>query len=148
MFVSAIKEHFKVRFGEWIVALALFGWGLVVITTPQLFQNSSIYVNMGRLAPQDLWGWSATIIGAIRLTFLTINGTWRRSAHLRAIGAGLSACVWAAIIGSYLTLDHRIPNIFTVGALLALDIYSLWFATADAKVSDVHSRGRHDNPKN
>jgi hypothetical protein len=92
---------------------------------------------MAELAAQEVWGWTAVLIGLLRMLFLFINGTWRRSAHLRATGSALSAIFWAAVFGSYLTLGNVIPNLATIGILLALDIYSLWFASEDAKRSDI-----------
>lgn len=146
--LAAIRDHFKERFAEWIIGTALTGWGLVVLFSPGVFETSSNFATMEGIASRSAWGFVALSIGLIRLAFLIINGTWQRSAHLRAIGAGLSACFWAAMLGSYLALDFLIPNIFTIGALLAADIFSLWFASADAKLSDLwHKDKRNDNLK-
>ena len=137
---AAIKEHFKNRFSEWIVGIALLVWGVIVTFNTDLFANTTVFYNMQRIAPQPVWGAAAIFIGAVRLVFLFINGSWRRSAHLRAAGSALSACLWAAIWGSYLNVDNVLPNLATIGALLALDFYSLWFAAEDAKHSDVFTR--------
>lgn len=134
-----MKEHLQSRFAEWTVGAALICWGLIVLSNPTLFATTSIYSAMTDIAPQTIWGYTAVLIGLLRITFLIINGTWRRSAHLRAIGSGLSACLWAALWSSYFALDNPVPNLATIGALLALDIYSVWFAAADAKHSDLRS---------
>ena len=83
---------------------------------------------------------AAFIVSGIRLTFLVINGTWRRSAHLRAAGSGMSALIWTAMWGSYLTLGAVLPILAILGILIALDIYSLWYAAEDAAYSDVRTK--------
>lgn len=139
-FMQAIRSHFKHRFAEWIVGIALLLWGTIVLFSAGLFESTDIFQNMQKLASQEFWGFVAMFVGGLRIVFLVINGTWRRSAHLRAIGSGLSACIWGAIWSSYATLDNVVPNLATIGALLALDIYSLWFAAADAKHSDLRTK--------
>lgn len=42
--------------------------------------------------------------------------------------------------GSYLSLGAVIPALATLGILIALDIYSLWYATEDAAYSDVRTK--------
>lgn len=137
-FIRAFKEHFRARFGEWVVGLGLFTWGLLVLAAPSsYFASAPMLSAMTNLLNQDQWGWLAVFIGGLRLTFLFINGSWRKSAHLRAIGSGLSACVWAAMAGSYLTLvGYVVANIALVITLLSADLYSLWFAAEDAGNSD------------
>jgi hypothetical protein len=138
--VNLIKQHFKDRHAEWIVGIALIFWGTIVLGNPDLFTQVGLYHKMVNLASQKVWGYCAVAIGTLRITFLIINGTWKRSAHLRALGSGLSACLWAAIWSSYFTLDNIVPNLATIGALLALDIYSVWSASAEAKHSDIRTK--------
>lgn len=139
---KALREHLKERFNEWAVGLGLLLWGAVTLTNPGYFNTSPAFTELLALASQPLWGYTAIILGMIRVVFLIINGTWRRSAHLRAVGSGLSAIFWASVFGSYLTIGQITPNLATVGALLALDMYSLWFAAEDAKYSDLITK--HD----
>jgi hypothetical protein len=143
--LKEMKAHFKVRFTEWAVAVSLFVWGLILYTDGgDAFAQNPLFNGMASIAPHTTWGVFAMCIGALRLLFLTINGTMRRSAHIRAIGSGLSAMMWGTILGSYfrqvLETQIFVPNLATVGALLVLDIYSLWFAAEDAKLADLRKR--------
>jgi len=139
-FISAARAHFKLRFAEWAVGLGLLAWGVSLACAPGLFESSYLFNGMLKLGSQTQWMWIAIIVATLRLTFLIINGTWRRSAHLRAIGSGLSALIWTAMWGSYLSLGAVIPALATLGILIALDIYSLWYATEDAAYSDVRTK--------
>jgi hypothetical protein len=154
---EAARHHLKLRFCEWIVGLGLLVWGAITLSRPGYFLTTPALANMTELASQNMWGWAAVSIGLLRMLFLFINGTWRRSAHLRATGSALSAIFWAAVFGSYLTLGNVIPNLATIGILLSLDMYSLWFASEDAKRSDIltnedgallkeFKRRTHDSP--
>lgn len=136
-YFQSAAQHFKERMSEWLIGFGLFAWGCIVISRPGYFETTPALANMINLAPQEVWGWAAGLIGLTRLVFLFINGTWRRSAHLRAIGSSLSATFWAAVLSSYTMLGAPIPNLATIGALLALDIAATWFAAEDAKRSDI-----------
>ena len=140
---AGIKQHFRKRFGEWIVGAGLFGWGIGVFLAPPEVLAAPIYISMARMGNLELWASIAVMVGALRLVFLVINGAWRKSAHLRAIGSGLSAVVFAAMLGSYLTTGMIIPNIFLVLPLLVADIQALWYATEEAASSDI----KRDNLK-
>ena len=140
-FIRSAREHFRARFGEWVVGLGLFTWGVLVLAAPsEYFSQAPLLVNMAKLMPQDTWGWCATAVGGLRLTFLAINGTWRRSAHLRALGSGLSAVMWAGMLGSYLTMGSIVANMALVATLMSADIYSLWYAAEDAGHSDKRNK--------
>lgn len=142
MFVKSIKEHLKNRFAEWAIGIGLFSWGIVVVAHPDIFATLSTFENMLNIAPQYVWGWTAILIASIRLIFLTINGTWRRSAHLRAIGSALSASFWTGVWASYLYSENPLGNLglATVGTMVAIDLYSLWFAAEDAGNSDRNTK--------
>ena len=140
MILSALRMHFRLRFAEWIVGIGLFSMGLTLLCSPGLFESNYLFSGMLKLLSQTQWMFATFIVAGIRLTFLTINGVWRRSAHLRAVGSGLSALIWTAMWGSYLTLGAVLPILAILGILIALDIYSLWYATEDAANSDVKTR--------
>ncbi len=141
MTLKPIREHFKLRFSEWIIGLMLLLWGITLLINTSLFEvYQAAFSSMSHIASQKLWGLMAVGIGLLRLIFLIINGTWRRSAHLRAIGSGLSACIWTAVWSSYLNSDTLLPGLWSVGALIALDLFSLWYAAGDAKQSDLFTK--------
>lgn len=140
MKLKDIKSHFKLRFAEWAVGIGLFFMGVTLLCSPGLFESNYLFSGMLKLLSQTQWMFAAFIVAGIRLTFLVINGTWRRSAHLRAVGSGLSALIWTAMWGSYLTLGVVLPILAILGILIALDIYSLWYAAEDAAYSDAKTR--------
>ena len=138
--IKAIKDHFKLRFAEWAVGIGLFAMGVTLACNPGLFQSNYLFSGMLKLGSQLQWMLACFTIASIRLVFLVINGTWRRSAHLRAVGSGLSALIWTAMWGSYVTLGVALPILAILGILIALDIYSLWYAAEDAANSDVKTK--------
>lgn len=141
MTLKSIREHFKLRFSEWIIGLMLLLWGVTLLINTSLFEvYPAAFNSMSDITTQKIWGIMAIGIGLLRLIFLIINGTWRRSAHLRAIGSGLSACIWTVVWSSYLNSDTLLPGLWSVGALIALDLFSLWYAAEDAKHSDLFTK--------
>lgn len=137
--VSTTWTHIKLtlrrRSAEWIVSVALLLWGIIVTLTPGLFGQGN-YINMENIAPQWIWGGGAMVVAIFRLFLLTINGWWKPSAHLRALGSLLSLLGWSAIIICYVTLPTWIPNVATIGALAVIDLTSLWYAAEDAALVD------------
>jgi hypothetical protein len=147
MMFQAAREHLQKRFTEWVIAFALIAWGVLLLSHPGYFDTNVLFATMASIAGPGAWGSAAIFIGGLRVVFLTINGTYRQSGHIRAVGSGLSAVMWATIWGSYLAnciiTGYYVVNLATVGALLLIDIYSLWFAAEDAKRADNEAKQDH-----
>ena len=121
--------------------MGLAAWGYAILINPDLFTSSSVYKPLLSLMAQETWAYLTICIGLFRLIALTINGLWRPTAHLRAVGAAGSVTIWASlVIISLLSLPDRAPAVGTYSMLLAFDAMAMWWAAGDAKMLDILSK--------
>lgn len=142
MLVVRFKETFRERMPEWVQAAGMFGWGLLALAAVGPFQDQSFFHPLLQIMSQLWWGISILVVGAIRLTFLVINGAWRPSAHIRALGCALGTMLWASLFVSSLSLTWLTPTTAIYAMLLSMDLMSLWFAAGDAKLADLSARSK------
>ncbi len=140
MILVRFKDTFRERMPEWITSTALFIWGLIVLTQDSTLFSREFFSVLATIASQAVWGWTTMLIGAARVVALFINGAWRPTGHIRALGALFGTIVWAGLIMGYLVLDWNPPALATQAAMLAFDISALWFAAGDAKIADVKAQ--------
>jgi hypothetical protein len=86
-----------------------------------------------------VWGWSALVTGAARITVLFINGARRRSPLLRQIGCGFGSMLWCASAMCPASLDYGSP-IWPPYAGPFLDVLSYEFAAQDDRRTDLSKR--------
>jgi hypothetical protein len=131
------KDTFRERVPEWVCAICLIGWGLIVLNESTLLWDQGYFHVLSNIASQKFWGYATTIVGIFRALALAFNGAWRPAAHVRAFGALLGVLLWSGIVISYITLPYAVPAIASKSALLALDLFALWYAAGDAKLADI-----------
>lgn len=137
MSVVQFKDRFRERLPEWISSIALMFWGVILLgEAPELWDREYFSV-LSHIATQKIWSFACILVGTIRVISLAINGAWRPTAHLRALGAGLGAILWAAILVSYMGLPWNPPSMSLYAAMIFTDVVALWFAAGDAKLSDI-----------
>lgn len=136
------KKTFRYRSSEWLLAVALAGWGWVTLISQGLFEHQESFHPMLLLMSQQAWGVLGLTIGLFRLLFLFINGAWRPSAHLRALGCTFGCLTWGMLLISTFTAPAIIPTAVLYVIFLSLDFLSLWFAAGDAKLADLEARER------
>ena len=142
MLIIRFKETFRERVSEWLSATAMIAWGMLTIASPGLFAHQPFFKPLLNIMPQDAWGTAATFIGFLRIIFLVINGAWRPSAHIRAIGCVLGTMLWGSLFLSALAVGWVAPTAALSGALLGSDLISLWFTAGDAKLADLSVRSK------
>jgi len=140
--IVRFKETFRERMSEWVQAPGMIGWGLATILSKNLFINQEFFHPLLLIMSQGSWGIAIMLTGIIRLIFLVINGAWRPSAHIRAVGCGLGSILWGSLLISALSLGWMTPTASIYAMLLMLDAISLWFAAGDAKLADLSARGK------
>jgi hypothetical protein len=140
----AIIVHFKdtvrERVPEWISAACLIIWGSLLLSETSILWETQYFNILSSIASQAVWGYTSITVGLFRLISLAINGIWRPTAHLRALGALLGCIIWSGVLISYLGLDWNPPVIASKSAMLALDISALWFCAGDAKLADLRAQ--------
>lgn len=142
MIIVRFKKTFRERMPEWIQATGMLLWGLLCLGNPGLFESREFYFPLMLIMPQLAWGAIATLTGIARLVFLVINGAWRPSAHIRAIGCAFGTMLWGSLLVSALSLEWVSTAVAVYLMLTITDILSLWFAAGDAKLADLSARGK------
>lgn len=137
------KDTFRERLPEWISSFSLMGWGLILLTTsPENWQQE--YFNLlENIAEQQTWGIVAIIWGFLRISALAVNGAWRPTAHLRALGALGGVVIWMSIFVSYFSLDWNPPSMAIKAGMVITDLVAMWYAAGDAKLADIKAYKEH-----
>ena len=136
---SRTRYTFRERAPEWILSFGLILWGIFVLAIPTLFDSGTYKVLLSVMS-QEAWGWAPIIIGLFRLMALAINGHWKNSTHLRALGAVGGVTIWASLcLVSLMNLNERGTGVSTFGMLMVFDFLALWWAAGDAKLMDNES---------
>ena len=136
MMIVKLTKTFPIRVMEWLLAGIMFSWAIVCWNLRPHEWSSPVYAGLARLGDQNTWAFFAFWIGAARLAALMINGAWRPSPHLRVAGAFLACFMWLQLTLGLLTVDVRTTALAVFPWLLLADIYNVFRASNDARLSD------------
>lgn len=142
MIIVRFRETFRERMPEWALATGMLAWGMITLLSTNLFTVQEFFHPLLLIMSQTEWGVLIALTGLVRLVFLVINGAWRPSAHIRAVGCVLGAMLWSNLLIASLALDWATPTVAFYGTFLALDLLSLWFSAGDAKRADIFARSK------
>lgn len=135
MLVS-LHDHFPIRVTDWLLSAILFCWGLTLFSIHPTVWDLPIYDGLNDIAAQNTWASVATVIGLARLVALFINGTVRRSPHLRLIGAVLSGLIWLQVSMSLMFSDMSTAAAAIYPWLALADAFNGYRAAKDAGTAD------------
>jgi len=94
MFLS-MRRFFPQRPSEWVLALMMLSWGLVLAEPVKTFELTPIYLGLARIASEETWSVICLLIGSVRLFALMMNGAWPTiTLPLRTIMAFSSCFFW------------------------------------------------------
>jgi hypothetical protein len=125
---------------EWVLATGMVAWGLIALASSTVFSSQEFFQALSEFMPFMAWGALAVLVGVVRLIFLVINGAWRPSAHIRAVGCFAGSLFWGSLLIASLKLTWLTPNTAIFATALGLDLISLSFASGDAKLADLRAR--------
>jgi hypothetical protein len=132
----SLRETFPIRASEWALATILLNWSIILAANPDLFADRASYANLARFASQETWALLCLLAGVGRLLVLLINGAWRRTPHLRAIGAFVSCFFWFGITLGFAQNDLWSTGMAVYPVFLLLDGYNIFKAITDAAIID------------
>ncbi len=142
MIAVRLPSHFPVRATEWMLAFIKALWGLLLLAAPGMFDapaTEQIMRGLSSIAPQPVWGWIGAIAGTAHLSALWVNGTRRRSPHLRAACSFVGVLFWwqvtVGVLGGPISTGWAVYPVFTV-----FSIYNVVRAMRDARLSDDRAR--------
>ena len=128
-----VGQHSKYRLFEWVMAIAMLGFGVLLFIFPGSILVSR-FANVVYLIPPSFLTVSCLFIGIGRVLVLYLNGKLGRfGAPLRGIFAFLSAGIWAQLSAALLdTGPAPAPTIPVYVALVLGEVRSIWRAARDA----------------
>lgn len=142
------KDTFRERLPEWISSFSLMGWGIILLTISPLNWQQEYFNLLEDIATQRTWGIVAITLGLLRIIALVVNGVWRPTAHLRALGALGGVVVWMTIFVSYFNLEWNPPSMAIKAGMVITDLVALWYAAGDAKLADIKATKFNDRSNN
>lgn len=137
---KSFRETFPVRASEWALAAILFNWSVILLLQPSLFATIDAFSSLAKLMPQATFAGMCGLVGFGRLVSLAINGTWRRSPHLRAFGAFLGTGVWFMISVGIIRSGSGATGLGVYPILMLLDTFNVIRAAGEAGISDHQER--------
>lgn len=133
---KSLGETFPTRKSEWVLGFMLIAWGAVVAANPGYFETRPALSYLLKFASQHTWASAAFGVGLLRVSMLMINGTWRRSPHLRAMGSFLAAGVWFFIGAGLYQSGQAITGLVLYGGLFVQDALNFYTSMGEAASSD------------
>lgn len=144
MVIMKLTRSFPIRVMEWLLSGIMLSWSVVCWNLRPEEWAQPIFSGLAVIADQNTWAFFAFWIGTTRLAMLGINGAWRPSPHLRALGAFLSCFMWLQLTLGIVAAEMRGVGIAILPWLLIADIYNVFRASNDARMSDDRARAAHD----
>lgn len=140
MLIVRLRQTWRARSMEWLLAAGLLGWGLIVVQSPIAF-TKPYFLPLARIAPGPVWGAAAILIGLMRLGALFVNGSMPKGTPiLRQFGCGFGITIWSCMLFGALSQEWHAPGSAIYAMIFAMDTLSLSFAAADGRAA---AHGRH-----
>lgn len=135
--VVRIAHRFQQRFHEWVAAVQIMLWGVVLLLPGSTFDYGP-YMDFGRMASENSWGFFMLFIGLARIGGLIVNGARQDiTPWIRATGA-----VFGFLIFGVLSLKMAVPVFrgYAIPAELAIyppmaiaELVAFFYSLRDAK---------------
>lgn len=137
MIIVKLSDHFPLRVADWLLAGIMTTIGVTIWNlSPEIWAAGPLQGLSQCFFGQAAWGTIIFMIGVVRINALFINGALRRSPHVRAIGAALSAFIWCRIALGMFATDSVQIGIGIFPWLLIAEMYNVHRAMRDARLSD------------
>lgn len=135
---GGIREHFGVRFPEWIMTVPLAGWAAVLLFDPATFGSGRSFAVIARYGDEATWGNLCLFAAFLRLAALVVNGTFRAfrfAPHLRAAASVVAALFWGhitlGVLVAALTYGSAATGVIAYGTFVLVELWNLFRARAD-----------------
>lgn len=143
MMLFKLTKAFPFRVTEWLLAGIMLSWSIALWNIEPADYADPIYLGLSRVAESATWAKIAFAIATIRVIALLANGAWRPSPYFRIFGAIIGGFLWLQISVSMFVAEHAPLGIAIYPWLLVADIYNVFRASHDARVSDDRARARN-----
>ena len=142
----AVAHPGRGRATEWLSALALTSWGIVLLDEGETFRLAS-YRGLRLYAEEGTWGPICLVVGLIGLVALAVNGRMPQgSPMLRAACSGFRVLFWGNIAFGFLyaALATGLPStaLAIYPWLMLFDVIACHRAASDARAAGPDGRTR------
>lgn len=148
MMLVHFKETFPFRVAEWIMAVIMIGWGLVLFH-PDFDAAASPWAGtlFSGMFTRTTFGTACLVIGVSRFAALFVNGMWWRTPFIRLVMAFGANFLWLNIVFGLLAADNVNTGWPIYPVFVVVEIYNAFRAAHDSRiswtaVSGVMNRGR------
>lgn len=133
-----VAHRFRQRNIEWLAAVQIMGWGVVLLQDGDTFGASATYIQFAKMGTEDQWGYFMFFAGFGRLLGLIVNGARQDiTPWIRAIGAILGFFIFGIISLGILTAWYNGQAPSTGFAIyppaMVAELVSLYYSLKDAK---------------
>jgi hypothetical protein len=133
---AELRRAFVTRLLEWYLAVALMGWGFVLLLPTETYSNSAAWDAFRLILTEDQFGWSVMLVGIARFVVLCINGAWRPAYRWRAVFACAGATLWFSISLGFISASWVGLWLAFVPAAFVFEIVNMLRAISDAAAAD------------
>lgn len=134
--MRSFRTTFPARKSEWALSISLLLWAVILTQDPNVFARGGVYEQMSEVMPQETWALLLYIVAGARLVTLVINGFWRRSPHIRGLGAFIACLFWFEISISFWDASGWSTGLAMYPIAFFLDCFNAFSAMGEAGVSD------------
>ncbi|WP_024585987.1 hypothetical protein [Aliihoeflea sp. 2WW] len=95
-----VADHFPIRMSEWVMLWPALGLWIGLQLSPDMFETSNSFAYLAHWADERTWAAIIGLCGLMRLSALTINGTFKGfafSPHIRAAASIVGAAIWSQV---------------------------------------------------
>lgn len=129
------RETFPFRALEWLMAVVLIGWGLVLLH-PDYAADQSTWANtLFAHVSAQLFGQACLVVGLIRFTALLINGLWWRTPFARLVTTFAANFLWVAIVFGLAASDTLNTGWAVYPAFVVAEFYNAFRSADDSRKS-------------
>ena len=146
MMIIRFNHKFTPRQCEWLFAIMLVGWAVVLFAFPSIFKapgSAAQFAMLDRMFGQVAVAFSCGIMGVVRLIALWINGKSPGTPYVRMFMAFFSCFFWWNI-----SLGLLLSGVPTTGwavypAILVFEMVNVLRAASDARLVFDQTRAAH-----
>lgn len=131
--IVRFQSHVHLRLGEWLAAAIEASVGAFLFAVPGFFASDALFALMRQMFPQPIWAFAAFGMGSARIIALWINGRKSITPYIRMTMAFISCFVWYQFALGLLLSGKPALSLAIFPWLLALDVYNVFRASADAR---------------
>jgi hypothetical protein len=143
--VSHFKETFRIRALEWLMTLAVLGWGIGLFYTDAAYIKPFFGVMFVVISP---WAMASimTVIGLSRFCALLINGFWRRTPLIRWFMAVCTAFIWMQMAVALVTSKIFTPGWLIYTLFVVAEMCNSYYASADIRAVAEEEKIKRSEP--